>query len=148
MPTPPRARRVGQINFGLSQGRSSINAVASLSSPLRMFRPSSLCSRSVDQRLTREKSYLAIIVIYVFITDRYFDATRLRCFQLSARNIFPPRCRRFVSNFGAFFDSAHYCATFRSSVIPRIAIAIHNYEIILRLSTIFLHFIFPNHREP
>lgn len=98
---------MGQINFGLSQGRSSINAVASFSSSsLHTSFSTPLCSpipRSIEQHLAREKSYLAIIVIYVFITDQYFDATRLHCFQLLARNIFASSMPRFVSNFRGVF---------------------------------------------
>lgn len=56
MPTPPRTRRVEQINFGLSQGRSSINAIASLlSSSLRTFRVPLLFSSPIHRPTSRAR---------------------------------------------------------------------------------------------
>lgn len=99
MPTPLRTQRVEQINFDLSQERSSINAIASLLSLVASYVPRSLLPspRSVDQHRAREKE-LAIIVIYVFITN-HFGMTR---FQLLAHNIRPDAavCFQFWSFFG------------------------------------------------
>lgn len=59
--------------------------------------------RSID-RISREEEKIqrAIIVIYVFITDRYFDATRFRAlFSIAGRAIFAST-PQFVSNLECF----------------------------------------------
>jgi len=66
-------------------------------------------------------------VIYVFITGRCFDTTRLRRFQLPARNI-RAEYSQFVSNFERFSTADIIAPVFRSSVIP--------FERLLRCDTI------------
>lgn len=114
MPTPQRTQGVEQINFGLSQGRSSINAIASLlSSSFPYVSRSLLFSlRSIDQHIAREKE-LAIIVIYVFITNHSGTAC-LHCFQLLAYNIRPN------ASLFSILDRKHYCTIL---IILQIAVA-------------------------
>lgn len=100
MPTPPWTRRVEQINFGLVT-RTIIHKCNSFFAFLiAPYVPRSLLfsPQSIDH-LAREKK-LAIIVIYVFITN-HFGTTRLHCFQLLTHNMRPVAvCFQFWNLFG------------------------------------------------